>query len=128
MDKEKIKEALEKREGVDVSSLTPKGCAMLAAIDAGFLPKVEGGRGDELFNRFWEIYTKNLGQVSMKKTRKTCNDSWPIVNNKPADNCGYCPECHHIKSIRRTLRLCFFLISFLFGAFFTHITLVLFQR
>ena len=105
--------------------ITSKGRALLAAIDAGLIQEVEGGWDDEAFNRFWEAFTRNLDKVSMKEMGKICNDLRPVVDNKPANSSGYCPKCHHIKSIFRSLRFLFYLISFLFGAFFTHVTLML---
>ena len=36
--------------------LTPKGIAILAAIEADLLPKVKGGWDDTKFNKFWELY------------------------------------------------------------------------
>ena len=36
--------------------LTPKGIAILAAIEADLLPKVKGGWDDTKFNKFWKLY------------------------------------------------------------------------
>lgn len=40
--------------------LTPKGIAILAAIEADLLPKVKGGWDDTKFNKFWELFSKEL--------------------------------------------------------------------
>lgn len=40
--------------------LTPKGIATLSAIEAGLLPKVDGGWDNSLFNRFWSLYEKRM--------------------------------------------------------------------
>ena len=36
--------------------LTPKGIAVLAAIEAELLPRVEGGWDNTKFDKFWEQY------------------------------------------------------------------------
>lgn len=49
----------------------------------------------------------------------------PVVNEKPCYYCSYKSECECIKSIRRSFRFLFCFCCFLFGAFFTHLTLIL---
>lgn len=41
-------------------SVSCKGQALLAAIEVGWCPKIEGGRDISTFNRFWEIYQERL--------------------------------------------------------------------
>lgn len=37
-------------------SVTPKGIAIIAAIESGLLPEVEGGWDDTAFQIFWERF------------------------------------------------------------------------
>ena len=41
-------------------SVSSKGLALLAAIEVGWCPSIEGGRDISTFNRFWEIYQESL--------------------------------------------------------------------
>ena len=40
--------------------LTPKGIAIMCAIDSGLLPEVVGGWDDSLFNIFWEKFEQAM--------------------------------------------------------------------
>lgn len=42
--------------------LTNKGVAIVAAIESGLLPKVEGGWDDTAFQKFWSLYEKMLAE------------------------------------------------------------------
>ena len=42
------------------TDVSMKGLAVLAAVDAGILPKVNGGWDDTSFNKFWELFEKSL--------------------------------------------------------------------
>lgn len=41
-------------------NLTLKGFALLAARESGLIPKVKGGWDDTKFNKFWELFGKEL--------------------------------------------------------------------
>lgn len=40
-----------------------KGCALLAAIDAGLIPQTADGYDTAKFEDFWALYVANLVQV-----------------------------------------------------------------
>ena len=40
-----------------------KGCALIAAIDAGIVPKVIGGYDTTQFETFWALYERNLAET-----------------------------------------------------------------
>lgn len=42
-----------------------KGCALLAAIDAGFLPESGGSYDTAPFEKFWSLYLDNLAEVHL---------------------------------------------------------------
>lgn len=42
--------------------LTDKGIAIIAAIESGLLPEVEGGWDDTAFQKFWSLYEKMLAE------------------------------------------------------------------
>lgn len=42
--------------------LTNKGIAVIAAIESGLLPKVDGGWDDTAFQKFWSLYEKMLAK------------------------------------------------------------------
>ena len=44
--------------------LTPKGLAMIAAVESGLLPKVKGGWDDADFKIFWNEFEKLLNAKS----------------------------------------------------------------
>lgn len=54
-------------------TITPKGIAVLAAIDAGLCPEVDGGYDTEAFEKFWQQYDLSL----RKKFNYEIND----INN-----------------------------------------------
>lgn len=49
-----------------------KGCALLAAIDAGMVPEAKGGYDTAQFEIFWNQYTRNLAELytSVKASQK----------------------------------------------------------
>lgn len=52
---------MNKKKALDKQSepiLTPKGIAIIAWINCGLAPKVEGGYDDETFERFWAEYER----------------------------------------------------------------------
>lgn len=42
--------------------LTNKGVAVIAAIESGLLPTVDGGWDDTAFQKFWSLYEKKLAE------------------------------------------------------------------
>ena len=58
----------------DKPHLTPKGIAVLAAIEAELLPRVEGGWDNTKFDKFWELYeaefNKNFIIVRKEKEKE----------------------------------------------------------
>lgn len=58
--------------------LNLKGCALLAAIDAGLLPKIDGGWDDQAFEQFWRNFMDNLRKADEKLNNQddhSCDDS-----------------------------------------------------
>ena len=57
-----------------------KGCALLAAIDAGIIPETESGYDTARFDKFWSLYLRNLAQVYWPQSRaeKSSSTSCPI--------------------------------------------------
>lgn len=49
--------------------ITDKGLAVIAAIESGLMPEVEGGWDDTKFNEFWEKYQSSLHERKKKKDR-----------------------------------------------------------
>ncbi len=47
--------------------LTNKALALIAAIDSGLLPKVEGGWDDTKFQIFWDKYEAKLKQYCQQE-------------------------------------------------------------
>lgn len=41
-------------------NMTPKGCAVVAAVDAGMIPEVEGGYNLKQFEAFWKEFNRLL--------------------------------------------------------------------
>ena len=40
--------------------VSPKGLALIAAVETGLLPEVDGGWDDRAFERFWTRFTQEL--------------------------------------------------------------------
>lgn len=40
-----------------------KGCALLAAVDAGLIPETAGSYDTAKFEKFWSLYLGNLAEV-----------------------------------------------------------------
>ncbi len=52
-------------------TLNPKWCALMAAIEAGLLPKIDDETWDNKpFEKFWELFTAGLNET--KDLRKQC--------------------------------------------------------
>lgn len=49
-------------EETNCCRVSSKGLALLAAIEVGWCPSIEGGRDISTFNRFWEIYQESLSK------------------------------------------------------------------
>lgn len=50
----------EKNEFENKYQITPKGIAIMAAIESELLPEIEGGWDDSKFNIFWEKFENSL--------------------------------------------------------------------
>lgn len=48
------------QEATRMIRLTPKGIAVLSAVDAGMLPRAENGWDTSQFDAFWEDFTDRL--------------------------------------------------------------------
>ena len=59
-----------------LAKLSPKGKALLAAIDTGLLPETEKGWDDEPFNRFWYRFSQDLGY----DLNEYLNQREPVLN------------------------------------------------
>ena len=53
--------------------LTEKGLAVLAAIECGLCPKVEGGYNTEKFDEFWDLYEKMLADYKQRYCKQRKN-------------------------------------------------------
>lgn len=51
--------------------VSSKGLALLAAIEVGWCPSIEGGRDISTFNRFWEIYQESLRKQMSDPTQES---------------------------------------------------------
>lgn len=94
-------------------SITLKGRAVIAAVEAGFLPKVDGGWDIEGFLRFWEAFEPDL--------RKEIENE---VNNRGMVLCQQCEQGAYNRTEKRIKKLesaVRFLFGFLFGAFLTYL-------
>lgn len=49
---------------------TEKGCALLAAIDTGLIPKTATGYDTAKFDEFWKRYVDNLVRVNNSQPKK----------------------------------------------------------
>ena len=49
---------------------TEKGCALLAAIDTGLIPKTATGYDTAKFDEFWKRYVDNLVLVNNSQPKK----------------------------------------------------------
>ena len=47
-----------------------KGCALLAAIDAGLIPETEAGYDTARFDEFWKLFVANLVEVHKSQPKK----------------------------------------------------------
>ena len=47
-----------------------KGCALLAAIDAGLIPETEAGYDTAKFEKFWTLYITNLVRVHKSQPKQ----------------------------------------------------------
>lgn len=97
---------------------TDKGCALLAAIDAGLIPKTEGGRDVETFEKFWEIYSESSLRNIEKQMEYTNENARKLIEmlnaerEQRADDRNY-----YVTAQRRTLFSAYF--GFLFGGILT---------
>lgn len=46
-----------------------KGCALLAAIDAGLIPRTAGGYDTAKFDKFWQFYVDNLVKLHLSQPK-----------------------------------------------------------
>lgn len=65
-------------------TVTDKGIALLAAIEAGLLPpQTEEGRDISGFEKFWEIYSeKSRASQEIKQLTDICCDVIKMLNNE----------------------------------------------
>lgn len=65
---EKQRERGGEMEKKKIVSLTPRGLAVVLAIQAGIIPKCEGGYDTAAFDRFWDRYELEVkGLLSFQK-------------------------------------------------------------
>ena len=95
------------------TSITLRGRAIIAAIESGLIPKVDGGWDIKGFLRFWEVFEPDLRKEIGKEVDHTvmvlCQQC-----NQGADN----RTQKGIKKLESAVR---FLFGFLFGAFLTYL-------
>ena len=91
--------------------LSAKACALLAAVEAGLCPRVEGGWDTDAFERFWEIYQDKLS----KQGRKESDDSGEVLHEKTQNK----RDKRHDRRYYRDLVLKS-LLAFVLGLFFAY--------
>lgn len=102
----------------DAVFITDKGAAVLAAIDAGLIPKTEGGHDIEAFEKFWELYSESslrTMEQQLEYTNKNARKLIEMLNaerEQRADDRDY-----YVTSQRRTLFSAYF--GFLLGGILT---------
>ena len=47
-----------------------KGCALLAAIDSGLLPRTADGYDTAKFEKFWALYVENMIRAHRSSTKQ----------------------------------------------------------
>ena len=104
--------------------LTIKGRALLAAIDAGLLPKVPDGWDDEPFQRFWQLFCKELGydpderrKESAQEASKPFEDGAKMLNKQRPGHGQYYGQ-ENKPYLKLVLRALFGLALFLLGGLF----------
>lgn len=112
----------ERKEGNDVRPVvdynptnTLKGRAVVAAIDAGLLPKIDGGWNDTGFIRFWELFEP----VLQKEIDKEVNHAVMVFYEQRKQRAnGYAEE--RIEKLKTAVR---FLFGLFLGFLFSHFIL-----
>ena len=89
--------------------ITLKGRAVIAAVDAGLLPEVDGGWDDTGFLRFWEEFEPDL----RKEIQKEVNHTVMVL-------CQQCEQRADNRTEKRIKKL-ESAVRFLFGAFLVHL-------
>ena len=73
--------------------VTPKGLALIAAVDSGLVKETDtlGGYEIEELNKFWDLFSKDM----LDKFGYDLNDSIGMLNGKRNKRADYCAKQTH---------------------------------